>query len=153
MNKKLMLAAAAALAGLCQPAFAQDFDPQKFRSHVNFLADDLLEGRDTGSRGYDIGANYVASQFMELGLTPAVNGGWYQEVPFVEYGVTSGTLAIGGRRLVHGKDVVLRASALEQKIDLSAPVVFAGYGLDEPKYGLRDYDGLDVRGKIVAIIG
>ena len=39
------------------------FTPERFRAHVAFLADDLLEGRDTGSRGHEIAARYVASQF------------------------------------------------------------------------------------------
>ena len=47
-----------------------DVDPQAVRAHVTFLADDLLEGRDTGSRGYDIAANYVAAQFIAMGLKP-----------------------------------------------------------------------------------
>ena len=54
------------LASLAVPALAGEpvFDPQAVRAHVTFLADDLLEGRDTGSRGYDIAANYVAAQFI-----------------------------------------------------------------------------------------
>ncbi|MDT9597351.1 M28 family metallopeptidase [Sphingosinicella rhizophila] len=151
--KKMLVAAAAACLGLCQPAIAQDFDPQKFRAHLMFLADDLLEGRDTGSRGHDIAAGYVASQFMELGLTPAANGGWYQQVPLVEYGVTSGSIAIGGTRFAHGKGVAIAPDPQSGKMDMEAPVVFVGYGLTEPKYGLDDYAGLDVRGKIVAVIG
>src|SRR4051812_39654201 len=59
------------------------FSADRFRAHVTFLADDRLEGRDTGSRGHEIAAAYVASQFVGLGLTPGgENGGWYQQVPF-----------------------------------------------------------------------
>ena len=56
---------------------------QRIRADVEFLASDLLEGRDTGSRGYEIAASYVAAQFRAIGLKPAgENGGWYQQVPF-----------------------------------------------------------------------
>src|SRR4051812_47956774 len=66
-----------------RPAAASSFSPDRFRAHVSFLADDLLEGRDTGSRGHEIAAAYVASQFQALGLTPGgEKGGWYQQVPF-----------------------------------------------------------------------
>ena len=41
------------------------------RSHMAFLADDLLEGRGTGTRGYQLAANYVRAQFEEMGLKPA----------------------------------------------------------------------------------
>src|SRR3954452_14417914 len=65
-----------------QPAAGPTFSADRFKAHVAFLADDMLEGRDTGSRGYDIGAAYVASQFMALGLKPGgENGGWYKQVP------------------------------------------------------------------------
>ena len=65
----------AALVALAAPAVAQQavpaFTPDAFRAHVAFLADDLLEGRDAGSRGYEIAARYVASRFEALGLKPA----------------------------------------------------------------------------------
>ena len=45
------------------PPPAPTFTPERFRAHVAFLADDLLEGRDTGSRGHEIAARYVATEF------------------------------------------------------------------------------------------
>src|SRR3954467_3608438 len=59
------------------------FSADRFRAHVAFLADDRLEGRDTGSRGHEIAAAYVASQFLALGLEPGgEKGSWSQSVPF-----------------------------------------------------------------------
>ena len=55
------------------------FAPERVRAHVAFLADDLLEGRDTGSRGHEIAARYVANQFASYGLKPGgENGTWFQ---------------------------------------------------------------------------
>src|SRR6185436_413791 len=54
---------------------APAFTPERFRAHVAFLADDLLEGRDTGSRGHEIAARYVASQFESFGLKPGGTNG------------------------------------------------------------------------------
>ncbi len=149
----------AALAALClasavsaQPA-APDFSAGAFRAHVGFLADDLLEGRDTGSRGYDIAARYVGVQFEALGLRPAANGSWYQPVRFVRYAMTGvPTLSVGGRIFTHGREMVMRASPDPAPLALEAPLVFAGYGLDMPARGYDDYRGLDVRGRIVVVL-
>jgi hypothetical protein len=58
--------AAAAMGGI---------DAERIRAHVKFLADDLLEGRGTGTRGGDIAANYIAAQFALYGLKPAGGDG------------------------------------------------------------------------------
>jgi Zn-dependent M28 family amino/carboxypeptidase len=49
------------------------------RGHASFLASDLLEGRDTPSRGLDIAAEYIAAQFRRAGLEPGVGSSYYQE--------------------------------------------------------------------------
>lgn len=138
-----------------QPAAAPaQFSPEAFRSHVAFLADDRLEGRDTGSRGYDLAALYVASRFEALGLKPAGRDGWYQQVPFLEYrlGGEPATLAVGGRRFLHGQEVILTPTPDEAPVSVEAPAVFAGYGLLAPELGIDDYRGLDVRGKVVVAL-
>jgi Zn-dependent M28 family amino/carboxypeptidase len=131
-----------------------EFSPESFRSHVAFLADDRLEGRDTGSRGYDLAALYVASRFEALGLKPAGKDGWYQQVPFLESRPSGepGALTIGGRRFVHGREVVLNPTPEEGPVALEAPAVFVGYGLEAPEIGIDDYKGLDVRGKVVVVL-
>src|SRR3954467_13063463 len=74
-----LVAAAPPAPSRAVPVFSAD----RFRAHVPFLADDRLEGRDTGSRGHEIAAAYVASQFVGLGLTPGgEKGSWSQSVPF-----------------------------------------------------------------------
>ena len=92
MKRLALLAATAALvlpaalpAQTAAPAASDTptFSAAAVRAHVEFLADDLLKGRDTGSEGHEIAARYVASQFDGLGLTPAGDadgpgGGWLQ---------------------------------------------------------------------------
>src|SRR5687768_15733097 len=82
---------AAALVLLAVPLSAQPASPsateqdiaRRVRADVEFLASDNLEGRDTGSRGYAIAADYVASQFRAIGLEPGgEKGSWFQQVPF-----------------------------------------------------------------------
>lgn len=135
-------------------AASQEFSADAFRAHVTFLADDLLEGRDTGSRGYEIAARYVATQFAALGLQPGgVNGSWYQPVEFVRYtGSDDATIAVGGRTFTQGREMTMRASPDTAPLNAEAQLVFVGYGLDMPGHGFDDYRGLDVRGKIVVVL-
>ncbi|HEX8469254.1 MAG TPA: M28 family metallopeptidase [Allosphingosinicella sp.] len=150
-----LLSLALASPAPAQPAVESPiFSPESFRSHVAFLADDRLEGRDTGSRGFDLAALYVASRFEALGLKPAGGDGWYQQVPFLETRLTGepGSLVIGGRRFLHGQEVVLSPTPDQGPVAIEAPAVFVGYGLEAPEIGIDDYNGLDVRGKIVVVL-
>ncbi|WP_157215987.1 M28 family metallopeptidase [Flavisphingomonas formosensis] len=149
----------ASIPALAAPVVVPDFSADAFRAHVAFLADDLLEGRDTGSRGHRIAAAYVASEFEALGLKPGgEQGSWYQEVPFrsATLGGPAPKVAISGPRgtksWTNGTGVLVRPSVAETQQDVSAPVVFVGYGIDAPAQGMNDYAGLDVRGKIVAVL-
>lgn len=137
---------------LSGPAGAQSFSPERIHADVAFLADDLLEGRATGSRGYDIAARYVAARFDSMGLKPGGKDGWYQTIPFVSTSADPGkpsAVTLNGVRFVSGDHVVVGPAVAAAAIDQSAPVVFVGYGLENRQYGLDDYRGLDVRGKIV----
>ena len=135
---------------------AEQVAANSVRSHVEFLADDRLEGRDTGSRGHEIAAQYVASRFREMGLEPGGPGGsWYQQVPLRRAAIVQPTptitLTINGQRqtLAWARDVALRPSLTERHRAIDARLVFVGFGLDEPLLGLADYRGLDTKGAIV----
>ena len=157
--RSIFALAAVAAASLSFAASAQapagDFSPDAFRAHVTFLGDDLLEGREAGTRGYDLAARYVASQFAVLGLRPAgADGGWYQPARFVRFPVDPrASLTVGGRRLTQGREIAFRPSLeCRRALAIDAPLVFAGYGLDMPAQGYDDYAGLDVRGRIVVVL-
>jgi hypothetical protein len=131
---------------------------QRVRADVEFLASDLLEGRDTGSKGYEIGASYVASRFRAIGLTPGgKDGGWYVEVPFrraSHSGTPAAALVIGKNAsgLRSGTDFAAKPSLTQQQRSMEAPLAFAGHGISESHRGIDDYRGLDVRGKIVVVL-
>ena len=137
---------------------AEQAAANRIRGHVQFLASDELEGRDTGSRGHAVAAQYVAAQFTSLGLKPGgTGGGWTLQVPFRRASHASPPqvrVRLGSRTisLVNGVDVALQPSLLERSRSIDARLVFVGYGLDEPKLGLNDFAGLDVRGKIVVAL-
>ena len=156
---------AAALLLLVYPASAQTVPTslgqdvaRRVQADVEFLASDNLEGRDTGSRGYAIAADYVASQFRAIGLEPAgEKGSWFQAVPFRRASFENPprlTLTIGGKQvaLEPGKDAALRPSVTAKARKLSAGFVFVGHGLRDRRYGFDDYRGLNVHGKIVVAL-
>jgi hypothetical protein len=139
-------------------AAAEQAAADRIRGHVQFLASDELEGRDTGSRGYAVAAQYVAAQFASLGLKPGgAGGGWMLPVPFRRASHANPPkvrLRLGSRTiaLADGIDVVVQPSVIERSRSIDAGLVFAGYGLDEPRLGLDDFAGLDVRGKIAVVL-
>lgn len=153
-----LFAAVSAVALLAVPVTAApEFSADRIKADVSFLADDLLEGRDTGSRGHEIAARYVATQFAAAGLQPGGKQGWFTPILLSEARIGDGaTLTIagkgGGTVLAHGVEALIGPSHDEAKTEVAAPLVFVGWGLDDPKYGYDDYKGLDVRGKIVVML-
>lgn len=132
----------------------------QMKAHVLFLASDAMKGREAGSPEYDIAAQYVASRFYAAGLKPGGDDGSYlQPVPLVTYksdgqGDFIWSDAAGTPHpLVFGEDFVPTANPAAAETSVSAPVVFVGRGIVAPQYGVDDYRGADVRGKIVAIFG
>jgi hypothetical protein len=129
------------------------------RAHMAFLADDLLEGRGTGTRGYQLAANYVRSQFEQLGLEPAgENGTYFQNVKLRQ------VQTIGARDLIalkranlseidfaFEKDFLMFGDAARELTEASGPMVFAGYGVTAPDQHYDDFAGIDAKGKIIIV--
>jgi len=130
---------------------------EQIRADVAFLSDDLLEGRDAGTRGYDIAARYVAARFAALGLQQALKDGWYQPMTLAvaRLGTESkASLIIGGTRFANGEDVAIAPFGREPQQRLEAQAVFVGFGLKSDREKIDDYAGLDLRGKFaVALSG
>ena len=151
-------AAALLVAGAQAQAPADAAAVQRIRADVEFLASDLLEGRDTGSRGHEIAASYVATRFQALGLKPGgEKGGWYQQVPFrraTHAAPPTVSFIAGGTRtpLGIGSDIAVRPSLVEKQRSFEAGLVFAGHGFVDRRLRLNDYAGLNVRGKIVIVL-
>ena len=83
-------------------AAMESIRPEAIRADMRFLSDDLLEGRGTGSRGYDIAAKYMAAEFEGMGLEGAgENGTYFQSVPLrsarPNVAKTTVTLVRGGK--------------------------------------------------------
>src|SRR3984885_15043789 len=140
-------------------AAMQGIDAERIRAHVRFLADDLLEGRGTGTRGSELAANYIATQFALYGLKPAGdNGTYFQKVAFGGVHTLPATTALlqpaGGNAITLklGDDFVTTNQTQTDSVDIDAPIVFVGYGVEAPEYQWNDYAGVDVKGKVVLVI-
>ena len=121
-----------------------------------FLSDDKLEGRGTGRRGAELAAQYLAAEFMALGLEPAGDsGGWFQRVPIVSLDPSPAvTLFAGGaaRDLRYRDDFVAWSERADTLVRDSGQIVFVGYGIAAPEWRWDDYKDADLRGKILLML-
>ena len=138
---------------------ARTVRPDAIRAYMRFLADDALEGRKPGTRGFALAANYVQTQLEALGMQPAGdNHTYWQAVPLrrwqVREGSSSLSLLTAGREtpLTYGKQFIFSPTPDQATSDVTAPVVFVGYGVSAPELGYDDYKTIDVKGKIVAYL-
>src|SRR5260370_11106851 len=132
------------------------FDGQTWWNHIKVLADDKLEGRDTGSGGERAAQAYAIEQLKSAGAEPAGINGFYQPVKFVSREIVekdcSLTLIHDGKReaLTLGEDAIIGTRVMPAP-EVEAPLVFAGYGLKVPEKNYDDFAGIDIHGKIIVI--
>jgi Zn-dependent M28 family amino/carboxypeptidase len=130
-------------------------DSTSLRAHLEFLADDALEGRRPGTRGAELTAKYLAAQFQRLGLEPAGDSGtYYHSVPIITL-TPSPTLKVLGSNpaeLTYRDDYVLWSMRNDSVTTAKSDAVFVGYGIVAPEYGWNDYEGSDVKNKIVVAL-
>ena len=132
-------------------------DQSRWWNHVKTLADDRLQGRQTGSEGYRTAVAYVVSEFEKAGLKPAGAKGFTQSVDFSQRRIVEDkshlALVRDGKEdvLRFGTDVAVNLRA-ELTPSVEAPLVFAGYGLSAPDAGHDDLTGLDLKGKVAVYI-
>ena len=130
-------------------AAAAAIDGEKIRAHVRFLSLDLLEGRGPGTRGGELAAEYIATQFALAGVEPAGdNGTYFQRVPLyavhtVEDKTKFAFVPANGAALdlSYGDEIVAKDQTGQATAEIDAPIVFVGYGIDAPEYHWNDYAG------------
>jgi Predicted aminopeptidases len=161
----LLFLAAAAVAGVAgrvsgvgkSPARSDirppTIDSRAIASHIRFLASDALEGRETGTRGFDVAAEYVRAQFKAIGLQP-LHAGWFQRFALraATLDETKSSLTIDDVPLVIRKDFLLRPDVSREEVSVKAPMVLAGFGVTAPELHHDDYASIDVHGKIVVLL-
>jgi len=123
-----------------------------YRAHLEYLSDDLLEGRAPATRGGELAAKYVAAQFRRLGLEPAGDSSsYFHRVPIVALTPDPALKVTGANpaTLRYRDDYVLWSMRNDEQVNVAGPAVFVGYGIVAPEWGWNDYAGVDVKGKIV----
>jgi Zn-dependent M28 family amino/carboxypeptidase len=142
-------------AGDAAAQVARAVDIKVLRAHMEFLADDGLEGRRPGTRGGELAAKYIATQFQRLGLEPAGDSGTYfHQVPIITL-TPNPEVSIAGPKtseLTYRKDYVLWSMRNEPAVETQSDLVFVGYGIVAPEYQWDDYRGADVKNKIVVAL-
>ena len=132
-------------------------DAKRWWSHVEALANDGMEGRNTGSPAHKRAAEYVAAQFKKAGLEPAGVGGYIQPVAFktrrIVEAKSSLALVTNGKTepLTLGEDANI-SMRVDPAPSVDAPLVFVGYGLNIPERNINDFAGVNLKGAVVVYI-
>ena len=136
-------------------------EADRIQDHVQYLADDRLKGRRPATDGFEMASQYVETQFAKMGLQPASERGSFRQNVLLRRGKTNeaqSSLTIIPRQgqnlpLTYGQDYIINANLLRPQSQVSAPVVFVGFGISAPQLGHDDYANVDVKGKVVAYFG
>jgi len=156
----VVLAALAACARTPQPASVDPAAASRIEADVRYLADDRLQGREAGTAGYDLAAEYVARRYRDIGLQPAGDdGSFFQQVPLLK-----ATREQDGARFEIERDGRTTTLAFQHQYlpalnynaashSLRAPAVFVGQGVYAPQLQHDDFAGVDLRGKIAVVFG
>ncbi len=148
-----------ASAGLAQ---AQDFTAERLSESIRTISSDEFQGRYPGTEGERLTLAWLQAQYEEMGLQPGgPDGQWLQVVDLKRYTPVEGAASAswtGPDGTVHpltiGQDIALRAVSNDGRASVeNAGLVFAGYGIHAPERGWDDYGDIDVRGKIVMVVG
>ena len=137
---------------------ANSLSEEALQAHVRFLSDDYLEGRAPGTRGGELAALYVASQFQTAGLEP-VDGSYFQRFPMVGNTADPSSISLAfrsrGRTLTprYQDDFMLWGGDSEATSSSSSgELVFVGYGINAPENDWNDFGGIDVKGKYLLVL-
>src|SRR6202790_4352508 len=157
---KKVLPLASLLVAIC--AFSQQtapvhFDGKTWWDYVKILADDNMEGRETGSAGLQRAEAYIVDHLKQAGLQPAGTDGYYQTAKFKSREIVEKDSSLALVRdgnvqpLTLGEDAFF-STRVDLAPELQAPLVFVGYGLSIPEKNYDDLAGLDLNGKVAVIL-
>ncbi|MBS1707843.1 MAG: M28 family peptidase [Armatimonadetes bacterium] len=124
--------------------------PARLKTHLEFVASDLLQGRKTPSDGLDIAGMYIVSMLRQWGAKPAgENGTFYQALPLYQLRINmlKSAVSFGGSSFRFGTGLM----STNFSCDVEAGAVYAGHGWVIKNKKVDPYQGLDVKGKVVVI--
>jgi len=139
-------------------SFDGKLDQQVLLKHIEEIASDKFLGRKPTTKGEEVTISYLVDEYKKLGLLPLNGESYLQPIPIVEISPDyPKQLVIKGKNgnlvLSHGSDFVAVTKRIEERIEvLNREIIFAGYGIVAPEYGWNDYEGIDVKNKIVIVM-
>lgn len=143
-----------------QTNFAQETDTTasiaRMRADVKHLSSDLLQGRGVGTRGEELTTDYISEAFQKAGLKPmGDDGGWFQKVPLVmvqtQPDATLHYIKDDKSQSLRLEDEFVGVTHLQQSVDFEGEAIFVGHGISAPEFGWDDYQGVDVKDKVVIL--
>lgn len=142
-------------------ASAQDFSATRLSEGVRVISADEYQGRYPGTEGERLTLAWLQAQYEEMGLQPGgPNGQWLQPIELKRYTPVAGATASWtgpdgtSHPLAVGSDISVRAVSNDGHAAIrNAGLVFAGHGIFAPERNWDDYGDLDVRGKVVIVVG
>ena len=153
-HKKSLIVLLLGAAALLAADFVAEGD--RWWAHIQFLADDKLKGRDTGSEGYQEAVKYVAGRMETFGLKPAGTSGYLQPVKFETRQLVAEESSIAivrdGVEEVLDRQDATQSSRADLAPITEAAMVFVGYGLRVPEAKYDDLAGVDLRGRIAVYV-
>ena len=132
---------------------AEGITAQQLSTYLHFVASDAMGGRDTPSQGLDITAEFIRMNLERWGFKPAGdNGSFFQKIALTRDVVdpSATKVTVGGQNFAFGEEIVRFSGNGTGTVN--APVVFAGNGWMVKSKNLDPYAGLDVKGKLIAVI-
>jgi hypothetical protein len=125
---------------------AASISEEELREHLFIYASDKFQGRETGKEGQKMAVAYIQKAYEDLGVPGALkNGAYFQNVPLEMAKLPTGTMTMGDQKLENGQGF-LTFTGLEGDYN---SIVYVGYGIETENYS--DYNGVDVRGKLVLL--
>jgi len=124
----------------------------QLRDYLSFIASDEMEGRDTPSRGLDTTAKFIAMNLTRWGFKPAGDDGTFFQRIALRRDQLDGarsTAEINGQKFNFGDDFLANAVGAT----LTGPLVYVGRGWIIQSKNMDDYKGIDVKGKIMIVLG
>ncbi|WP_316800930.1 M28 family peptidase [Pedobacter frigidisoli] len=133
--------------------FSKAINPADGFKHLSVLASDEYEGRETGTKGAWMAADYIRNYFKTIGLKGPVNGEYFQKIDLVNVTLKESHVTVNGQPKEYQKDYVLTPSLISDKgfTFSTDEIVFVGYAIKKDNY--NDFAGTDIKGKVVMMFG
>lgn len=126
--------------------YSNQLSKERLKSHLEIIAGDSLMGRETGTEGQRMAAEYIENHFKSLELKPAFGESYQQEFNIDLIKPADVSLASAEHQYQFPENLIYLGSVNTQGFKFS-DIVYVGYGIDDSIYS--DYANVDVQGKVV----